>query len=82
MYSSESLISELCGAAASPLANPHTRLSHHIATIHPNNIIYGHQIFEVDSFRYQFEIVDNKMPAPVLIWCWISKQAQNILKAH
>ena len=48
----------------------------------PNNIIYGHQIFEVDSFRYQFEIVDNKMPAPVLIWCWISKQAKNILKAH
>ena len=65
-----------------PFANPHTRLSHHIATIPPNNIIYGHQIFEVDSFLYQFESVDNKMPAPVLIWCQISKQAQNILKAH
>ena len=33
MYSWESLKSELWGAAASPLANPHTRLSHHIATI-------------------------------------------------
>ena len=57
-------------------------LSHHIATIPPNNIIYGHQIFEVDSILYQLEIVVNKMPAPVLIWCQISKQAQNILKAH
>ena len=32
-----------------------------------------------DSIRYQVEIVVNKMPAPVLIWCRISKQAQNIL---